>query len=87
VLGKITRNPVILGRQLFRHGKQKNRCFFAALFMLQEGGDDIVLATVGTAPSKLVLKQFWAIKKTPSSAFTLGKINNYALTLPLSVKS
>jgi hypothetical protein len=38
VLGKITRNPVILGRQLFRHGKQKKRYFFAALFMLQEGG-------------------------------------------------
>ncbi len=52
------------------------------------GGDDIVLATVWPDPSsKLVWKQFWAIKKTPSSAFTLGKINNYALTLPLSVKS
>ena len=29
--------------------------------------------------------QFWAMK-APSSAFTLGKVNNYALTLPLSVK-
>jgi hypothetical protein len=73
VLGKITRNPVILGRQLlkliFRHGNKKKQVFFAALCLLQEGGGgDIVIATVGTAPTKLVLKQFWAIKKTPSSA-------------------
>jgi hypothetical protein len=66
---------------------KKTGNFCSTLHAAGMGWDDIVLATVGTAPSKLVLKQFCAIKKTPSSAFTLGKINNYAFTLPLSVKS
>jgi hypothetical protein len=58
---------------IFWHSHQQYMYFFAALYLLSDGGGKLLCNMVGATPYKLFLKVPWINKQLASSDFTFSR--------------